>query len=268
MGRSRERGAQLDRAEGDLHPAKDVRRTATASLLLLLSALPAVASAQTSGAAPEPPSPGASEDDIDDTALIRWASEEVRIYERRPVAPPLAPIPPDSYLGTGIDGPLVLPDQSGHDAVRVLAELGGGALGVLIGGGLGALIVWGAVEEHANPDWMIVAVGAGTAIGAFAVTGGVVLAADLTGGRGNFGEAFIGQVIGCAAALPLVTIAMANDALPLAIVSAGVLPLAGAILGYEISHANADGASTAPRQIAFLSPTLGGAVAGVRGELP
>jgi hypothetical protein len=60
---------------------------------------------------------------------------------------------------------------------------------------------------------------------------------------------------------------MANDAPALALVAAGLLPLAGAILGYELSHAGTGG-SPAPRQLAFVSPTPDGVVGGVAGELP
>jgi hypothetical protein len=159
---------------------------------------------------------------------------------------------------------VALPDEDERDALRLLAELGGGALGVIVGGGLGALLVWAAAEARANPDWMLLAAGTGTAMGAFAVTGGVVMAADAVGGRGNFGDAFIGQLVGSVAALPFVTLGMANDAPAVALVSAGLLPLCGAVLGYEIGHAN----RSSWRQLAYVTPTRGGAVAGVAGHMP
>jgi hypothetical protein len=248
----------------------DVRRTVLTSMLFVLAIAPAAARAQPSTArtveiVPEPPSPAAR--DVGDDELLRWASNEVRIYEGRPLAPPRPPGPPDSYFGTGADGVLTLPDQSARDATRVLAELGGGALGALVGGGLATLMVWGAMEERASTEWMMVAVGAGAALTTVGVTGGVVLAGDAAGGHGNIGDTFIGELIGSAVAVPLITIGIDNDAPVLAFVAAGVLPLAGAILGYELSHANSESAA-APRQIAFLSPTYGGAVAGVRGTLP
>lgn len=247
-----------------------MKRSVLTSMLLVLAIAPAAARAQPSRnveIVPEPPSP-AARDDVGDDELLRWASNEVRIYEGRPLAPPRPPVPPDSYFGTGADGVLTLPDQSAHDATRVLAELGGGALGVLVGGGLATLIVWGAMEESASTEWMMVAVGSGAALTMVGVTGGVVLAGNAAGGHGNIGETFIGELIGSAVAVPLITIGIDNDAPVLAFVSAGVLPLAGAILGYELSHANSESAAAAPRQFAFLSPTYGGAVAGVRGTLP
>ncbi len=215
---------------------------------------------------PEPPAPVPGANELRGDELIRWAANQVRIYEGRPLPPPRPPVPPDNYIG-GEDGPLVLPDQTENDVKRFFAELGGGALGVLVGGGLGALIVWAAVNDRAAPQWQGVAVGTAVAIGTFSVAGGVVLGADLTGGYGNFGVTFIGEMIGCAAALPLVTLALANGSPAVAMVSAGVLPLAGAILAYEISHANSSGLPTS-RQVAFLSPVYGGAIAGVRGSMP
>lgn len=227
---------------------------------LLVLAAPALAGAQ--DALEEVPEPPRGDDAISDVELIRWASNVVREHEGRPPAPPHAPVPPDGYVGTGVDGPLALPNESERDAVRLLAELGGGALGVLIGGGIGTLIVWGATLADANPQWMMVAWAAGTTLGAFGVTTGVVLAGDASGGRGNYGHAFIGQLIGGVAALPLVTIGLAEDAPALAVVAAGLLPLAGAVLGYEMSHAEGGSGPTV-----LVTPTQGGAAVGVAGVM-
>lgn len=228
--------------------------------VLLVLAAPALAGAQE--ALEQVPEPPRGDDAISDVELIRWASNEVREHEGRPPAPALAPVPPDGYLGTGVDGPLALPNESERDALRLLAELGGGTLGVLIGGGLGTLIVWGAAQADANPQWMMVAWTAGAALGAFGVTTGVVLAGEASGGRGNYGHAFIGQLIGGVAALPLVTIGLAEDAPALAVVAAGLLPLAGAVLGYEMSHAETGSGPTI-----VVAPTQGGAALGVAGVM-
>lgn len=228
--------------------------------VLLVLAAPALAGAQ--DALEQVPEPPRGDDAISDVELIRWAANEVREHEGRPPAPALAPVPPDGYLGTGVDGPLALPNESERDALRLLAELGGGTLGVLIGGGLGTLIVWGAAQADANPQWMMVAWTAGAALGAFGVTTGVVLAGEASGGRGNYGHAFIGQLIGGVAALPLVTIGLAEDAPALAVVAAGLLPLAGAVLGYEMSHAETGSGPTI-----VVAPTQGGAALGVAGVM-
>lgn len=247
----------LDEASDGPHPAQDVRAALT-SLLVLANALPAQAQV-----IPDPPAAPRSAE-LSDDDLIRWASNEVRIHEGRPRSRPRPPIPPASYIGADVEGPVSLPHEGERDAVRLLAELGGGALGVLVGGAVAMLVVWAAIEADANPDWMLVAVGTGATLGAFAVTGGVVLGADAAGGRGTFGDAFIGQLIGSVAALPLVTLGMMNDAPAVAIVSAGLLPLCGAILGYEISHAN----RSTTRQLAYVRPIPGGATVGVAGEVP
>ena len=47
-----------------------------------------------------------------------------------------------------------------------------------------------------------------TVLGALSVTAGVTLAAHLTGGRGNFGHAFLGQILGGDSALPFVVLAL------------------------------------------------------------
>lgn len=234
-------------------------RAALASILLFAFAPSAMAQVEV---VPDPPEPPERSDTISDEELLRWASNEVRLHEGRPLPPPRPPIPPASYT-MGAEGPVVLPHEGERDAVRLLAELGGGAVGVLVGGGVATLVVWGAVEARANPDWMMVAVGTGATIGAFAITGGVVIAGEAAGGRGTFGDAFIGQLVGSVAALPLVTLGVAEDALAISIVSATLLPLCGAILGYEISHAN----RSSTRQLAYVRPTPGGALLGVAGEL-
>ncbi len=200
------------------------------------------------------------DDEVSDIELIRWAANEVRLHEHRAYVPSV-PMPPDAYLGTGADGVHAMPDESERDALRVLAELGGGVLGLIVGGGLGTLVVWAALEADASPEWMLVAAAAGTTLGAMGMTTGVVLSADAAGGEGNFAYTFIGQLIGSVAALPLVVLGMHADAPAVAIVAASALPLAGAILGYEISHANRGA-------VAYVTPQSGGAVGGVAGALP
>ena len=102
-------------------------------------------------------------------------------------------------------------------------------------------------------------------LGQFGVTSGVTLAADQLRGRANFGHAFLGQLIGSIAALPFVIIGLTYDALAASMLAAGVLPLAGAMLGYELGHGSHSGEGTAPQ--AFLVPTVGGALAALRAPL-
>jgi len=196
--------------------------------------------------------------DVSDADVIRWASREVgradgRSVGRRP------PEPPDPYLGHDDAPPdVMLAGDVNRDVGRLLGELGGGLLGAVVGGGAGTAIIWAAFEENLTGDWLVLAVGAGTVLGALSVTAGVTLAAHLTGGRGNFGHAFLGQILGGAAALPFVVLALDQDELAAALVAAGLLPLVGAILGYEIGHAN--GGGTLP-VIVGVAPVRGGALA-------
>jgi hypothetical protein len=207
------------------------------------------------------PASAQDEEEVSDDELIRWAANEVRILEGRPPNAPAVPMPPASYLGvSGENGAVTFADRT---PLRVLAEAGAGALGFGIGAGLGALIVWAAIEARANTQWMTVAVGTGAILGALGVTSGVVLAGDALDGRGNFGHAFIGTAIGSALAIPLVVLGVEHDALPLSFVAASILPLAGAMIAYEIGHGEA-GLGPVP----FVAPTGNGVVGGVVGPVP
>jgi len=216
------------------------------------------------GAATTRVAPPAGDANVSDDEVIRWAAREVGRHDRLSLGR-YPPVPPDEYLGHSAPS-IALPGESnGQIGARLFAELGGGTLGLLLGGGAGSLLVWAVLEERVAADWTAVAIGAGTVLGALGLTAGVTVAADLTGGRGNFGYAFLGQVVGAVAALPIVVFGQANDALALSLVAVGILPLAGAILGYEIGHA--DHPLSGPA-LAYLTPIDGGAVAGVAGPLP
>ena len=206
--------------------------------------------------------------DVSDAEVIRWAARDVGRSEGRPPSA-RPPVPPDPYLhDPGHSGEVVLPGEDERTGTRLLAEVGGGALGVLVGGGAGGLIIWAALESGANPDLVVIAVGGGTVLGALAVSAGVTLAADLTGGRGNFGHAFLGQMVGGLAALPFVVLGFQEGSPAAALVAIGLLPLAGAILGYELGHSSGSGTVPPVQALAFLTPVEGGALAGVSGTLP
>lgn len=201
--------------------------------------------------------------ELTDDELIRWAAREVGRADGRTLgAHP--PVPPYLYLSSGEPGVFRGPSP---DRVlgRLVAELAGGALGVFVGGGVGTMLVWAAIEGDANPDTMAIAMGAGTVLGALGLTAGVTLAAELTGGRGNFGHAFLGQMLGSAAALPLIVYGLRNDAPIAALIAGGLLPIAGAMLGYEIGHSER---SSGPSISPFVTPSQSGASAGVAGSLP
>ncbi|MBX3273941.1 MAG: hypothetical protein KF729_26995 [Sandaracinaceae bacterium] len=205
-----------------------------------------------------------SADDVSDTELVRWASRELARAARRAVGD-WPPVPPDAYLGAGTSRDLRLAGEDSEIGLRLVAELGGGALGLLVGGGAGALFIWAVAEGNAGMEWLSIAVGTAVALGGVGLSAGVTLAGELTGGRGNFGFAFLGQVVGALLALPLVALGQAQDALALTLVAAGVLPLGGAILGYELAHADRPGGGG---PIAMVVPTRDGALATVAAPLP
>ena len=167
---------------------------------------------------------------VSDAELVRWASREVG----EPALVRVPPPPPDAYHAAAPRTALTLADTPDRDLERILAEIGGGALGMLIGGGLGTLAIWLATQSSAEPEWAMLAAGSGSALAAIGVSAGVALGADAAGGRGNYGYAFLGQALGALAALPLVVAALDRGEPGLAIVPAGVLPLCGAVLGYEL----------------------------------
>ncbi|MGE0788472.1 MAG: hypothetical protein AB7S26_22545 [Sandaracinaceae bacterium] len=223
------------------------------------------------GTDPEAPAASAhdAEDGISDQELVRWASREVGREEGRPIGE-RPPIPPDQYLAEShhlsTQYAVVAPIE--QDLLRVFAELGLGALGLGIGGGTGALLILGADQAGGDPTWTVLAAMGAVMLGSVALTSGVTLGADLTHGRGNFGHAFLGMLAGAAAAIPLVVLGMDEHVLEAALVAAGVLPLAGAVLGYEIGHADTEGGTDRPTLSVLAAPTPTGATLAVLGSLP
>lgn len=239
---------------------------ACAQLEASLDPMPEEAAADPSAGDPAALDPEA--DDISDADVIRWASREVGREDGRAVGEH-PPIPPDEYLRRSRNGPQPIfeADPAG-DVLRVLAETGMGTLIGGAGGALGGLLIWAMFETGADGRWTAIAVAAGASAGALSITSGVTLGGELTGGRGNFGQAFLGQLIGAAVALPLVVLALDQDLLPAAIAAAGTLPLVGAVLGYEIGHADAQTSRVSEPVVAYAAPLRGGALGGVAGRLP
>lgn len=212
--------------------------------------------------------PGAAQQDefapadpeLSDTEILRWAAREVQRAEPAPPAPPPsyvthAPPPEPRYITPVEESP----------ALRILAEVLGGVLGASAAGGLGALVIWAADQGGAAPDGMFVAIASSGVLGALGISAGVTLGGELTAGRGNFGHAFLGQVVGAAAAVPLIVSALEHDELAGALAAAALVPLIGAVIGYEVGHA--EGAPRASGPIAFVAPLPGGVSAGVAGRL-
>ena len=232
--------------------------------VLVLSALaivvPATAAAQEPGVVYSPADP-----EVSDTEVIRWAARELgradgREVDRHP------PPPPSDYVARD-PSPEPIPSLEPEGGVRVLAEIGGGALGMTLGGGLGALLVWAALEGNASPEWTLIAGGAATVLTSVGITTGVALAAEATGSRAGFGHAFIGQAIGALAAVPLVVLAFHEGVPEAGLVPATLFPLGGAVIAYEIAHALSSSSAAAPPVVAYLVPTSSGVLGGVAGTM-
>ncbi|MFK7985478.1 MAG: hypothetical protein AB8I08_05565 [Sandaracinaceae bacterium] len=228
-------------------------------LTLCLVAVPVSASAQlTQSLEPsEVELPPPDDANVDDETVIRWAAQEVARAQGRTVnAHP--PLPPEPYLGQS--EPMV-PTLSldGDPLSRVFAELGLGAIGALVGFGIGALTIWVADEAGASADGQAIAIGASAMVAGLAVTAGVTLGAEVRGGRGNFGHAFLGMLVGSAVAIPFIVYGLAFAVEGAALAAGLVLPLVGGVLGYEIGHANGAPRSRAPMQLAYgeFAPNTG-----------
>lgn len=219
-------------------------------LTLCLAVLPVSASAQlTQSLEPsEVELPPPDDADVDDETVIRWAAQEVARAEGRTVTrhPPL---PPETYLGRAEPRVPTL-SLDGDPMSRVFAELGLGAIGALIGFGLGALTIWAADEAGASADGQAIAIGASAMVAGLAVTAGITLGAEVRGGRGNFGHAFLGMLVGSAVAIPFIVYGLAFAVEGAALAAGLVLPLVGGVIGYEIGHANGAPRSRGPMQLA------------------
>src|SRR5688572_13278435 len=104
-------------------------------MIALALSMPAIGLAQESdlGLAVHHSRPAPSGDEPDDADLIRWAAREVS-EPHTPIPPP----PPDSYISpTREDRALRFTDNPDRDLERITAEIGGGALGIVVGGGIG-----------------------------------------------------------------------------------------------------------------------------------
>lgn len=134
-------------------------------------------------------------------------------------------------------------------ARSLLAPSVGMLLGVLsgaVGGGIGAL-AGGCFTLGSNPDPIAaLTTCAGAVLGGvmagflLGTPAGVTWIGDLLGGRGTFGGAFAGVIVGMVATafiaftLTPTLIPPKAEALPTIIAAAAILPPGGAVLGYEI----------------------------------
>lgn len=174
--------------------------------------------------------------------------------------PPLVPAPPepqqpsspeDSAEGSWEDAPQSLqvprewnPQRTySPTAPRLILEVFGGALGGSLGvipGGL--LFISGLCFEGCDDGAEVRAI-LGLALGLTGIAGGtavgIVGAASLVHGEGEYWPTAGGAGIGTLAGL-LTAIALASSGEEAAIIPAISGPIIGGIIGYELSHSNAD----------------------------
>lgn len=234
-----------------------------AAHLLTAVGVPDRVCAQPSLTVPEDPDSRGEEPTDDEVA--RWATQELREHGLAHGSPATTPVPPATYVENNAEAPPATSHRapSSHDEERILAEVGGGLAGALVGGGAGAFLMWALVDANADPH---VLTGAGIAAGtlaAVAIAAGVALSADAAGGQGNFGYALIGQMIGALIAIPIAVLALDNDLIGAAMAATGILSVGGAIVAYEISHANAPLSGSS----AFIAPTRDGILVGAAGAM-
>lgn len=129
------------------------------------------------------------------------------------------------------------------DAERVLAEAGGGVAGT-VGGAFAGGLVGGLVEQAAvrgssgcggAPMCLPGGLRWGAMLGAAAgQSAGVALGGHLAGGDGSYWASLGGEVVGLGVAT-LVTLVVTDHQELTAAVGFSVLPLTGAIVGYELT---------------------------------
>jgi preprotein translocase subunit SecG len=140
-----------------------------------------------------------------------------------------------------------------------VAGLGGLAVGLLAAVGVGV------AAKESGPDPVgagaVLAVVTGVAAVVFLQPAGVYLAGHLSGANGNYGPALLGDVIGLGAAVGVGCATLASSSssqekmLPVVLISALVLPLTGAVMGYELStHRTSDAQSNLAQQNKLSQP--------------
>ncbi len=125
---------------------------------------------------------------------------------------------------------------SDERAGRIAAE-GGGALagtvvGGLAGGGLGCLFDGGNDREWGCLAPGLIGAGIGATVG---IGAGVYLGGNLSGANGGLGWTILGESIGLAAAIATLVISELKPSPLLIGTLAYLMPVAGAIIGYELS---------------------------------
>lgn len=115
---------------------------------------------------------------------------------------------------------------------NLLAELGGGALGYIVGGGFGLALMLGLEDAAAF------GIPTGIFIAGLGIAAGITIGGATTGGNGSFWAAFLGQALGGLTSLFLLPLTWRHP--QLAITTIAAFPLLGGVLAYDISDRNRD----------------------------
>jgi len=126
----------------------------------------------------------------------------------------------------------------GEQAGRIVVETLVGGAGALAGGFAGFGVGYAGGDLASGGLGLM----GGVALGAWL---GTSLGGNLAGGNGNMGAAFLGTALGSAASVVAILALAQTNSPPLILGATVVFPLAGAIIGYEVSQT--------PRQAAFGS---------------
>lgn len=223
-----------------------------AALMAVLFSLAAVARAEADAPPPAaasndaPPAESPPQDETPAAAQAPPASEAAASAAATP------PVARDASVTTASPGRRIVGVLFGAAAGGV----GGAALGLFGGGFRAACALFNMANQGCLPFvFFVFPVGGliGAPVGAW-------LFGDWLEGQGTYLGALLGGAIGAAIALPLAALSMFG------ILDARmtlVLPIAGAMIGYERSHARNRAAASAPKLTAlpFLVPGGGGGVA-------
>ena len=196
-------------------------------------------------------------------ALVGGAAG-AQVPHRAEAAPAIASVPPP-WAASNAPPPLVIPRQPQSRTERILIEAGGGVgAGVVLGvGGLYIGFLAGAVAAtdsrgRTSAERFLAAGAYGGAVGAaLGVPIGVYLVGNNFNGNGGFGWTVLGSLAGGAVTFGLVAIAdQAEISAAVPLVAGIVLPVAGAVLGYELSSdADSRGPPRRPAQPTVM-PTV------------
>jgi hypothetical protein len=186
---------------------------------------------------PPPPGPSALRPSraMSERELVRWAIRELRGW-RDQGGRARPPLPPNEYRSAQDQpGAVIYRERSG--LLRVLGELGLGILGAGLGGGAGLFGLWLVEELQLDRSARLMAGLVTAGLATVGTTAGVLLGGSLSQGEGRPAETFLFQVLGTLLALPLVVWSIDEGREGIGLAAGATLPVLGAVVGYELSHA-------------------------------